>query len=121
MEDCQVSDNNDKVEVGDDSVVMGRHNAKRVGDRSVVVGPTDDKGNVILNQPMAIGHNAQAGPGSIAIGSNASAGDHGGGPHVGSVNIQGPFALPNAQEVIIGVKKSGNSPPVPGGPEKRRD
>jgi hypothetical protein len=34
----------------------------------------DDKGNVILNQPMAIGRDAQAGPGSIAIGAGAKAG-----------------------------------------------
>jgi hypothetical protein len=61
------------VRVGTDSVVMGRVSGK-VGDRSVVIGATDDRGNVILNQSMAVGYNAHAGPGSIAIGANASAG-----------------------------------------------
>jgi hypothetical protein len=61
------------VRVGRDSVVMGRVSGK-VGNRSVVIGATDDRGNVILNQSMAVGYNAHAGPGSIAIGANASAG-----------------------------------------------
>ena len=61
--------------VGNDSVVMGQvsPNAK-IGDRSVVIGATDARGNTILNQPMAIGNGACAGPGSIAIGANAGAG-----------------------------------------------
>lgn len=60
--------------VGDESVVIGdvKHS---VGNKSVVIGPTDNRGNTILNQgPLAVGHGAQAGPGSIAIGTNAGAG-----------------------------------------------
>jgi hypothetical protein len=64
---------NSKLTVGVDSVVIGRVSGN-VGDGSVVIGATDDRGNVILNQPMAVGRNAHAGPGSIAIGVNASAG-----------------------------------------------
>ncbi len=62
-----------RLNVGDDSVVMGNV-AGTVGSRSVVIGPTDNRGNTILNQPMAVGNNAHAGPGSIAIGANAGAG-----------------------------------------------
>ena len=62
-----------KKKIGKDSVVIGNVNAD-VGDGSVVIGATDQYGNVILNQPMAIGRNAKAGPGSIAIGTNAGAG-----------------------------------------------
>lgn len=62
-----------KLNVGKDSVVIGDVSGN-VGDGSVVVGPTDDRGNVILNQPMAVGRNAFAGPGSIAIGAGAGAG-----------------------------------------------
>ncbi len=62
-----------KLTVGADSVVIGRVSGS-VGDGSVVIGATDERGNVILNQPMAVGRNAYAGPGSIAIGTNASAG-----------------------------------------------
>lgn len=59
--------------VGQDSVAIGRVTAP-VGDRSVVIGATDSNGNTIITQPMAVGYNAQAGPGSIAIGANARAG-----------------------------------------------
>jgi hypothetical protein len=59
--------------VGKDSVAIGRVTAP-VGDRSVVVGATDSNGNTIITNPMAVGYNAQAGPGSIAIGANARAG-----------------------------------------------
>ena len=65
---------NDKnLNVGDDSVVMGNVSGN-VGNRSVVVGPTDNKGNTILNQPGAFGYNAHAGPDSIAIGAHAGGG-----------------------------------------------
>lgn len=64
-----------KINVGKDSVVIGNVSGN-VGDGSVVVGPTDDKGNTILNQPMAVGRNAHAGPDSIAIGANAEAGSN---------------------------------------------
>jgi len=61
------------VDVGKDSVAIGRVSGS-VGDRSVVIGATDSNGNTIITQPMAVGYNAQAGPGSIAIGANARAG-----------------------------------------------
>ena len=66
---------NDKknLNVGVDSVVIGNVSGS-VGDGSVVITATDARGNVILNQPMAVGRNAYAGPNSIAIGANASAG-----------------------------------------------
>ena len=63
------------LNVGDDAVVMGSvPSATKVGNGSVVIGPTDTGGNTIINQPMAIGHNAHAGPNSIAIGAGAGAG-----------------------------------------------
>lgn len=63
------------LNVGDESVVVGRVAPNtRVGNRSTIVGATDDRGNTILNTPMAIGHGAYAGPGSIAIGTGAGAG-----------------------------------------------
>jgi len=61
------------VTVGNDSVAFGQVSGS-VGDRSVVIGATDSNGNTILNQPIAVGYNAHAGPGSIAIGANAGAG-----------------------------------------------
>ena len=66
-------DKDKKINVGEDSVVIGNVYGN-VGDRSVVVGSTDNRGNTILNQPMAVGYNAHAGPGSIAIGANVGAG-----------------------------------------------
>jgi len=62
-----------ELDVGTDAVVIGRVSGK-IGEGSVVIGATDSRGNVVLTQPMAVGRNAQAGPGSIAIGANASAG-----------------------------------------------
>ena len=62
-----------KLSVGKDSVVIGNVEGT-VGDGSTIVGATDNKGNTILNQEMAVGRGAQAGPGSIAIGAGASAG-----------------------------------------------
>jgi hypothetical protein len=59
--------------VGDNSVVLGNHRGN-VGNGSVVVGPTDERGNTVLNTPMAVGREAHAGPGSIAIGAGAGAG-----------------------------------------------
>lgn len=61
-----------KINVGDESVVMGDVNGN-VGNKSVVIGATDDKGNTIINQPGAYGYKAHAGPGSIAIGAYAGA------------------------------------------------
>ena len=68
-----MSDKKDELNVGDDSVVVGKVSGN-VGDRSVVVGATDDKGNTILNEQMALGYGAKAGSGSIAIGAGAGAG-----------------------------------------------
>ena len=62
-----------KLNVGIDSVVIGNV-AGNVGNGSVVIGPTDDRGNTIINTPMAVGRGAFAGPGSIAIGAGAGAG-----------------------------------------------
>lgn len=61
------------LNVGKDAVVMGDVTGN-VGDRSVVIRATDNRGNVILNQQMAVGYSAQAGPESIAIGAFAGAG-----------------------------------------------
>ena len=68
-----MSQDEKKLNVGKDSVVIGNVSGN-IGDGSVVIGATDSRGNVILNQPMAIGRNAHAGPGSIAIGACAGAG-----------------------------------------------
>jgi len=65
--------NKKKLNVGEDAVVIGNVNGN-IGNGSVVIGPTDSNGNTIINQPMAVGKNAKAGPGSIAIGANAGAG-----------------------------------------------
>ena len=62
-----------KLNVGIDSVVIGNV-AGDVGNGSVVIGPTDNRGNTIINTPMAVGRGAFAGPGSIAIGAGAGAG-----------------------------------------------
>lgn len=62
-----------KLRVGKDAVVIGKVSGD-VGDGSVVIGPTDDKGNVILRGTMAAGRGAYAGPNSIAIGAGAGAG-----------------------------------------------
>jgi len=64
---------NKNINVGKDSVVIGDVSGN-VGDGSVVIGATDAKGSVILNQSMAVGKNAYASEGSIAIGANAGAG-----------------------------------------------
>ena len=64
---------NKKLKVGKDAVVYGDVSGD-IGDGSVVVGPTDSNHNTIINQSMALGRNAKAGPGSIAIGANAGAG-----------------------------------------------
>jgi hypothetical protein len=66
-------DEKKKLKTGKDSVVIGDVSGE-IGDGSVVIGATDANGNVILNQSMAVGRNAKAGPGSIAIGAGAGAG-----------------------------------------------
>ena len=68
------------MKVGKDSVVMGNVPSNlEVGEGCVIIGATDGHGNTIINQPMAVGRNAQAGPNSIAIGAGANAG--------GSINL----------------------------------
>lgn len=63
------------MKTGKDSVVIGSiPSDSQVGEGSVVIGATDSRGNTIINQPMAVGRGAQAGPGSIAIGAFAGAG-----------------------------------------------
>ena len=64
-----------KIKTGKDSVVIGNVSGD-VGDGSVVIGATDERGNTIINQSMAVGRGASAGPGSIAIGAGASAGNN---------------------------------------------
>jgi hypothetical protein len=61
------------IKTGKDSVVIGSVEGD-VGEGSVVIGPTDNQGNTVINHPMAVGRGASAGPGSIAIGAGASAG-----------------------------------------------
>lgn len=61
------------VKTGKDSVVIGNVSGE-IGEGSVVIGATDQFGNTIINQPMAVGRGACAGPGSIAIGAGAAAG-----------------------------------------------
>jgi hypothetical protein len=62
-----------KINIGKDSVAIGQVTGN-IGDESVVIGATDSNGNTILNQSIAVGYNAHASPGSIAIGANAGAG-----------------------------------------------
>ena len=63
------------MKIGKDSVVMGNVPSNlEVGEGCVIIGATDERGNTIINQPMAVGRNAQAGPNSIAIGAGANAG-----------------------------------------------
>jgi hypothetical protein len=68
-----MSDKDKKIKVGKDAVVIGDVSGE-IGNGSVVIGPTDDRGNTTLNQPMAVGRGAKASRGSIAIGAGASAG-----------------------------------------------
>lgn len=64
-----------RMKIGKDSVVMGNVPADlEVGEGCVIIGATDNRGNCIINQPMAVGRNAHAEPGSIAIGAGAGAG-----------------------------------------------
>ena len=64
-----------KIKTGKDTVVIGNVSGN-IGDGSVVISATDERGNTIINQPMAVGRGATAGPGSIAIGAGASAGSN---------------------------------------------
>lgn len=69
----KLNSNPNNLKVGENSVVIGNVSGQ-VGNNSVVIGATDNKGNIVLNSTMAIGTNAFAGPGSIAIGTNSGAG-----------------------------------------------
>ncbi len=62
-----------KLNVGKETVIIGDVSGN-FGDRCVIIGATDDRGNVILNRPMAVGYKAHAGPNSISIGAYAGAG-----------------------------------------------
>jgi hypothetical protein len=60
---------------GKDSTVTGYvppHSI--IGDGSTVIGPTDQRGNTIQTEPMAIGRGACPAPGSIIVGAYANAG-----------------------------------------------
>jgi hypothetical protein len=74
----ELSASADSLNVGPDAVVMGRvaPNAT-IGAGSVVIGPTDDHGNTIVNKPMVAGRCAHGGSGDIVLG--AHAGGAGGG------------------------------------------
>jgi hypothetical protein len=69
-----MADDPNKRRIGKDAVVVGNVSADSIGDGSVVIGPTDNRGNTVINTPMAVGRDAKAGPGSIAIGAGANAG-----------------------------------------------
>ena len=63
------------MKLGKDNVIIGSVPSDlEVGDGNVIIGATDDRGNTIINTPMAVGRDAQAGPDSIAIGAGAKAG-----------------------------------------------
>lgn len=59
--------------IGRGSVVVGDVKAN-VGDDSVVVGATDNNGNVRFDKPTTIGNRAQGGPDSVVIGNDAGGG-----------------------------------------------
>lgn len=63
------------MKIGKNSVVMGLVSPDlEVGEGCVIIRPTDERGNTIIDKPMAVGHGAQAGIGSIATGAFAGAG-----------------------------------------------
>jgi hypothetical protein len=63
------------MKIGKNSVVMGLVSPDlEVGEGCVIIGPTDERGNTIIDKSMAVGHGAQAGPDSIAIGAFSGAG-----------------------------------------------
>jgi hypothetical protein len=93
-----------KLEVGDESVVLGRVTGT-FGNRTTVVGPTDDKGNTII-QPMAAGYRAQADPTTTAIGAYAGAGVMNLAPYVAELSrlheamLQAPDAAEHHEAVV---------------------
>ncbi len=63
------------MKIGKDNVIMGNVPCDlEIGDGNVIIGATDSHGNTIINTPMAVGRDAQAGSNSIAIGAGAKAG-----------------------------------------------
>ena len=63
------------MKAGKHSVVMGNVSPDlEVGEGCVIIGPTDSRGNTIINTPMTVGYGAQGGPGSIVIGAFAGGG-----------------------------------------------
>jgi hypothetical protein len=74
--ECDISGDlrKDTPSMGDDNTIIGNVNPGKMGNGNTIIGPTDEKGNVILNQSMAVGRNAKAGEGSIAIGAGAMSG-----------------------------------------------
>ena len=61
-------------EMGDNNTLVNT-TARRMGSGNTIIGPTDDRGNVLLNRGgVAIGAGASADETSIAIGANAGAG-----------------------------------------------
>jgi hypothetical protein len=63
------------MKIGKNSVVMVLVSPDlEVGEGCVIIGPTDERGNTIIDKSMAVGHGAQAGPDSIAIGAFSGAG-----------------------------------------------
>jgi hypothetical protein len=69
-----IGNSNATPSVGNYNTVIGNMPARNMGDGNVFIGPTDDHGNIMLTQSMAIGYSAHAGPNSIAIGAFAGAG-----------------------------------------------
>lgn len=62
------------MDIGSRTVVYGNVAPNlKVGDDSVVVGPTDNQGNVSLTGTMALGAYAKAGGSSISVGYKAGA------------------------------------------------
>jgi len=85
------------MKTGKHSVVIGNvPSNSNIGEGSVVIGATDAHGNTILNQPMAVGFGAKAGPNSIAIGAFAGAG-----VGVGVENVPFPDVLKNEMAELI--------------------
>ncbi|HUA65884.1 MAG TPA: hypothetical protein VME24_08560 [Alphaproteobacteria bacterium] len=63
-----------KTVEGNFNTVYGNVTQSIHGSGNTIVGPTDNKGNTIITQSMAVGYNAHAGNGSIAIGAFAGGG-----------------------------------------------
>jgi len=62
--------------IGDGNTVVGNVRLPNMGNGNTLVGPTDDRGNTILTNPVAIGYGAKGGPGAVVIGANAGIKDN---------------------------------------------